>query len=102
MHFQRAIAGAVKKKLAERRRELAEWHIGAHVGVRGQRGGQGRVIAQHFRRALAPGDNGAVVEGFVRVEDQVRIEIRLRAESLARGASAEMAVERKMLRGEPG
>ena len=37
LHFQRAIAGAMKKKLAKRRRELAEWNIGADTGVRGQR-----------------------------------------------------------------
>ena len=98
--FDGAVTGAVEQEFAEGGREFAQRDVGADPGILRQRGGEGGVVSLHFRRAFAPRDNGAVLEGFLGVEDEVRIEIRLGAESLTTGARAEVAVEREVLGGE--
>ncbi len=100
LQVEGAVAGAVEEEVAEGRGKFAERDIGADAGVFGQRRGECGIISLHFRRAFAPGNDGAVVEGFVVVEEEVGVEIRLGAETVAGGTGAEVAVERKVLRGE--
>ena len=90
----------MQEEIAERIRQAAQGDVGADTGVRGEGGGERGVVGFHLRRAFAPGDDRAFVEGFVGVEDEVRIEIGFGAETVARGAGAEVAVEREVLRRE--
>ena len=95
-----AVTGTMEEKFAEGGRQFAQGQVGAHSGIGHQGSGQGRVVGLHFRGALAPGHDGAVVEGLVQIKDEVRIEVGLGPEPLASRTGTEVTVEREVLRGQ--
>ena len=100
LEVEGAVAGTVEEEFAEGGRQFAQGQVGAHAGIGRQGSGQGRVVGLHFRGALAPGHDGAVVEGLVLIKDEVRIEVGFGPQPLASRAGSEVAVEREMLRGQ--
>ena len=95
-----AVTGTMEEELVEGRRQFAQGHISANARIGSEGSGQGRVVGFHFRRALAPSHDGAVLERLVQIEDEIRIKVWLGPQPLASRTGTEVTVERKMLRGE--
>ena len=102
LKLNRAPAGAVRERLPKISGQLAKRHVERHAIRTGKRVQDALVKLLHPLRRPRPRQHRAVFERPLAVDHQVWIAHRLRAESLARRARAEVAVEGKMFGREIG
>src|SRR6266581_4743069 len=100
-HLDRLIACAEIERMFEGIRQLFERHILHYAKMPNERRLQSSVIGLHSFCPAPPRYDGAFRERFFRIGNhQLHIANELCAESMTRGASAEMTVKRKMFRSE--
>ena len=99
IHLDRLIARPEIKRLLEFLRQFREWHVLSQAEVLHERALEIPVVSLHPFRAATPGCDCALRERLFRIGNhELRIANQLRAETMTRRTSAEMAVERKVFR----